>query len=901
MKKLFYIFILLFIVGWAQAQQRVVYTINDGWKFTKGSPFEAQLTGCDDSSWETVNIPHTWNDKDADDETPGFYRGPVWYRKQLFIDKSQEGRRAVIYFEGANQEVRFYLNGQFVGEHKGGYTRFCFDITSHLRYGQENLFAIYVNNVYNPNIPPLSADFTFFGGIYRDVYLQFMNPVHIATNDYASSGVYIRTPEVNNSAASVEITTLLTNDMPQATEIRVENIICDADGKEVKKTQAEVKLAAGETKADISKKIKIDSPRLWDIDDPYRYMVYTRILDKRKGTLLDEVVNPLGLRWFKFDSEKGFFLNGKGRKLIGTARHQDYFQKGNALRDELHVQDVLLLKEMGGNYLRVSHYPQDPVIMEMCDKLGIVTSVEIPVVNAVTETEEFLHNSVEMAKEMVRQDFNRPSVMIWGYMNEIFLRRPYTEGKQLEDYYRFTEKVARALEATIREEDPSRYTMMAYHNMPQYYEDAHLTEIPMIQGWNLYQGWYEPDINEFQRLLDRAHKVYKGKVLMVTEYGPGVDPRVHSYQPERFDFSQEYGLVYHKHYLNEMMKRPFIAGSSLWNLNDFYSESRVDAVPHVNNKGVVGLNREKKDVYWFYKTALSRRPILVIGNREWKSRGGVVNTAQKECIQSVPVFSNAEEVELFVNNKSLGKKKIEDNYALFDVPFVSGENLLEAVAVTGDNKLRDMLRIQFQLVGSQLKDEAVPFTELNVMLGSPRYFEDRAANVAWIPEQEYKPGSWGFIGGTSYRRQTGFGTMLGSDIDIHGTDMNPIFQTQRVGIKSFKADVPNGEYSVYLHWAELESDKEREALVYNLGADSEQTFAGNRSFGISINGTTVSDDFNVARDYGYARAVIKKFVITVKDGKGVSVDFHKKEGEPILNAIRIYRNYYLKSATALIR
>ena len=891
MKKLFYIFILLFIVGWVQAQQRVVYTINDGWKFTKGSPFEAQLTGCDDSSWETVNIPHTWNDKDADDETPGFYRGPVWYRKQLFIDKSQEGRRAVIYFEGANQEVRFYLNGQFVGEHKGGYTRFCFDITPHLRYGQENLFAIYVNNVYNPNIPPLSADFTFFGGIYRDVYLQFMNPVHIAANDYASSGVYIRTPEVNNSAASVEITTLLTNDMSQPTEIRVENIICDADGKEVKKTQAEVKLAAGETKTDISKKIKIDSPRLWDIDDPYRYMVYARILDKRKGTLLDEVVNPLGLRWFKFDSEKGFFLNGKGRKLIGTARHQDYFQKGNALRDELHVQVVLLLKEMGGNYLRVSHYPQDPVIMEMCDKLGIVTSVEIPVVNAVTETEEFLHNSVEMAKEMVRQDFNRPSVMIWGYMNEIFLRRPYTEGKQLEDYYRFTEKVARALEVTIREEDPSRYTMMAYHNMPQYYEDAHLTEIPMIQGWNLYQGWYEPDINEFQRLLDRAHKAYKGKVLMVTEYGPGVDPRVHSYQPERFDFSQEYGLVYHKHYLNEMMKRPFIAGSSLWNLNDFYSESRVDAVPHVNNKGVVGLNREKKDVYWFYKTALSRRPILVIGNREWKSRGGVVNTAQKECIQSVPVFSNAEEVELFVNNKSLGKKKIENNYALFDVPFVGGENLLEAVAVTGDNKLRDMLRIQFQLVGSQLKDEAVPFTELNVMLGSPRYFEDRAANVAWIPEQEYKPGSWGFIGGTSYRRQTGFGTMLGSDIDIHGTDMNPIFQTQRVGIKSFKADVPNGEYSVYLYWAELESDKEREALVYNLGADSEQTFAGNRSFGISINGTTVSDDFNVARDYGYARAVIKKFVITVKDGKGVSVDFHKKEGEPILNAIRIYRNY----------
>ncbi|NDV66964.1 glycoside hydrolase family 2 TIM barrel-domain containing protein [Bacteroides sp. 224] len=876
MKKSLYIFIMLFVVGWVQAQQRVIYTINDGWKFTNG---------------ETVHIPHTWNDKDADDETSGFYRGPAWYRKQIFIDKSQEGRQAVIYFEGANQEVQCFLNGQFIGEHKGGYTRFCFDITSHLRYGQENLFAIYVNNVHNPNIPPLSADFTFFGGIYRDVYLQFMNPVHIATNDYASSGVYIRTPEVSQSAASVEITTLLTNNRDQAAEVTIENIICDGDGKEVKRIHTEVKLTSGETKANVSKKIKIDAPRLWDIDDPHRYMVYTRILDKRKGTLLDEVVNPLGLRWFEFNSEKGFFLNGKWRKLIGTARHQDYFQKGNALRDELHVQDVLLLKEMGGNFLRVSHYPQDPVIMEMCDKLGIVTSVEIPVVNAVTETEEFLLNSIEMAKEMVRQDFNRPSVMIWGYMNEVFLRRPYTEGKQLEDYYRFTEKVARALEATIREEDPSRYTMMAYHNAPQYYEDAHLTEIPMIQGWNLYQGWYEPDINEFQRLLDRAHKKYKGKVLIITEYGPGVDPRLHSYQPERFDFSQEYGLIYHKHYLNEMMKRPFIAGSSLWNLNDFYSESRIDAVPHVNNKGILGLDREVKDTYLFYKAALISRPMLTIGNREWKARGGVANTAQKECVQSIPVFSNAKEVELLVNNKSLGKKKVEDGYALFDVPFVGGENQLEALAVVGDQKLRDLLNVQFQLINSQLKDKTTPFTEMNVMLGSPRYFEDREANVAWIPEQEYKPGSWGFIGGTPYRRQTGFGTMLGSDIDIYGTDMNPIFQTQRVGIESFKADVPDGEYSISLYWAELDSNKKKEALIYNLGADSEQTLAGNRSFGISINGMTVLNDFNVARDYGYARAVIKKFLVTVKEGKGLSIDFHAKEGETILNAIRIYRNY----------
>ncbi|WP_294617782.1 glycoside hydrolase family 2 TIM barrel-domain containing protein [uncultured Bacteroides sp.] len=890
MKRYIYILFFLLIAGALQAQHRVVYTINDAWKFKKGSPFEAQSAKCDDTSWETVNIPHTWNDKDADDATPGFYRGPAWYRKQLFVDKSQEGRQAIVYFEGANQEVQSYLNGQFVGEHKGGYTRFCFDVTSKLRYGEENLFAICVSNTYNPNIPPLSADFTFYGGIYRDVYLQFMNPVHIATSDYASSGVYIRTPKVSKAEAEVEITALLTNDSKAAVDVLVENVICNADGKEIEKTTIPVKLTAGATSKNISKSIKIASPRLWDIDDPYRYMVFTRILDKKSGSLLDEVVNPLGLRWFEFDSEKGFSLNGKWRKLVGTGRHQDYFQKGNALQDEMHVRDVLLLKQMGGNFLRVSHYPQDPVVMEMCDKLGIITSVEIPVVNAITETEEFLNNSVEMAKEMIRQDFNHPSVMIWGYMNEIFLRRPYTEGKHLTDYYQFTEKIARALETTIRNEDPSRYTMMAYHNAPQYYEDAHLTDIPMIQGWNLYQGWYEPDIEEFQRLLDRAHEKYKGKVLIVTEYGPGVDPRIHSYQTERFDFSQEYGLVYHKHYMKEIMKRPFIAGASLWNLNDFYSESRVDVVPHVNNKGIVGLDRELKDTYWFYKAFLSREPILIIGNREWKTRGGVANTGNRECMQSVPIFSNAKEVELLVNGKSIGKKNIENSCALFNVPFIEGENQLEAVAQVSGQTIRDLIKVNFQMVDSNLKNNTSLFRGINCMLGSPRYLDDREANVAWIPEQAYTPGSWGFVGGTPYRRKTEFGSMLGSDIDIHGTTMNPIFQTQRVGIKSFKADVPDGEYSVYMYWAELDSNEKKEALIYNLGADAEQTFAGNRSFGVSINGETVLDDFNIARDYGYARAVIKKFIVIVKDGKGLSVDFRPKEGETILNAIRIYKN-----------
>lgn len=862
-------------VSAVQAQQRVVYTINDAWEFAK-----------DGGTAEVVDIPHTWNAEDGDDDEPGFYRGAATYRKSLYIPAEMAGRYAEIYFEGANQEVAVYVNGQFAGEHIGGYTRFNFDITPYIGCGEKNDFEIRVSNRHNPDIPPLSADFTFYGGIYRDVYLRFMNSVHIATDDYASAGVYLRTPSVSESAATVEFTTLLDNGLAAKTSVMVENEIRDAAGKVVAVGRKTVKLAANENQMSCVAKFNLENPQLWDIESPYLYTACSRVYDKKTGALLDEVSQPLGLRWFSFDPDKGFFLNGKHRKLVGTSRHQDFYRKGNALRDEFHVQDVMLLKEMDGNFLRVAHYPQDPVVMEMCDRLGIVTSVEIPVVNAVTESQAFLDNSVNMAVEMVRQDFNHPSVMIWGYMNEILLRQPYEGGRELDDYYLFAEKVARSLEDRIREEDPSRYTMMAYHNAPSRYEKARLTEIPMIQGWNLYQGWYEPDINEFQRLLDRAHEQYKGKVLFVTEYGPGVDPRLHSYKGERFDFSQEYGLLYHRHYMNEMEKRPFIAGSSLWNLNDFYSEPRIDAVPHVNNKGITGLDREKKDSYLFYSARLSDKPYLAIGNRHWKSRGGA-ETSAGQCVQSVPVFANTSTVTLTVNGKCLGDRKPDGCVAMFDVPFADGINVLELSGERDGVRLNDRLVVDFRLVPQKLED----FTQINVMLGSPRYFDDRIAGLAWIPEQEYTPGSWGYVGGEAYRRGTGFGSMLGSDVDIFGTDENPLFQTQRVGIEAFKADVPDGEYSVYLYFAELDKDIQRKSLAYNLGAEAGETSDGDRIFDVAINGTKVLGRFNIAEEYGPARAVIKKFIVTVSDGKGLNVSFDKAVGEPVLNAIRIYRNF----------
>ena len=319
----------------------------------------------------------------------------------------------------------------------------------------------------------------------------------------------------------------------------MQHSIIDAENRVVATASSKLRLKANAEQARDEQELKVRNPHLWDVSAPYMYQVKTELMDEKTQEVIDCCVNPLGIRTFAFDPEKGFFLNGKHVKLIGTSRHQDYLNKGNALPDEIHVRDVMELKEMGGNFLRVSHYPQDPVVMEMCDKLGILTSVEIPIVNTVTESDAFLDNSVRMAKEMIKQNYNHPSVVIWAYMNEVLLRLPQLDSARMETYFQSVYHVASTLESLIRSTDPTRYTMIAFHNAYDRYSKCGITALPMIQGWNLYAGWYERDINSFQRNLDRLHGLHPDKILMVTEYGAGADPRLHSYHPELFDFSQE--------------------------------------------------------------------------------------------------------------------------------------------------------------------------------------------------------------------------------------------------------------------------------------------------------------------------------------------------------------------------
>ncbi|MGA7965855.1 MAG: glycoside hydrolase family 2 TIM barrel-domain containing protein, partial [Gammaproteobacteria bacterium] len=590
----------------------------------------------------------------------------------------------------------------------------------------------------------------------------------------------------------------------------------------------------------------ISNPHLWSPGDPYLYRVVSQIFDRRSGKVLDEISNPLGLRWFKFDADNGFFLNGKHMKLIGANRHQDYPGMGNAVPEHLQIRDIELLKKMGANFIRISHYPQDPVILQECDKLGILASVEIPIVNTITESDAFTNNCEHMMTEMIRQNFNHPSVIIWAYMNEVLLvpRFRHDPARQ-KIYFKHVYDLAEKLETLARKEDPFRYTMIPFHDYFDIYYKTGLTSVPMIDGWNQYEGWYGHDITGVQRFLDRAHKLIPDKPIFVTEYGAGADPRLHSFHPERFDFTVEYQTYFHKYFLNSIMKRPFVAGSSLWNLSDFGSEGRGDAVPHINNKGMLGYNRVPKATYYFYQSRLLKKPFVKIASRQWTLRGGIAKSDQDLfCTQPVQVFTNEQNVDLTINGKNLGNQSAENGIATFNVPFSNGVNKIVATSKVNGLTFSDNATIKFHLEPANLDSKALPFQNINISLGTLRYFSDKQQHQIWLPDQEYQNKTWGSEGGETYVMPGRHNEPYGTDKNILGTDEDPIYQTQKVDIKDYKLDVPDGSYTVKLYFSEINNDS-------------------TRTFDVVVNGTPVVQNLNLYKEYGPYQAVsFKTYVIT---------------------------------------
>jgi beta-galactosidase len=862
--------------SFAQNLPAKVVSLNDQWMFSKDTKNTYQVSGLAGLPWENINLPHTWNTMDVLDDEPGYYRGTGWYQRKLKTGSALKGKQLFLRFSGAGQVAEVFINGQLAGRHTGGYSRFIVPVSKWLNYTDDEI-AVKVHNEFNEDIAPLTADFTFFGGIYRNVDLIIADPVHFTKTDHGSSGIYISTPNVSDESAAVTVKSLIDNTSSATRRLRVTSRLMDADGRIIASSTSATKVVAG-AQTTVSHQFKsVRNPKLWSPDKPYLYRMVTTISDQATKEVLDEATNPVGFRWFRFDASEGFFLNGKPLKLIGASRHQDYENLGNAVPDALQIRDVELLKEMGGNLLRIAHYPQDPQILEACDRLGILASVEIPVVNTITESSAFTKNCIMMQKEMIRQNYNHPSIVIWAYMNEVLLRPKFTDDKPRQEvYYGHIRQLAKTLDSLTRAEDPSRYTMIANHGAFDLYHKVGLTKIPMLVGWNLYSGWYSGSPADFAKFLDRHHQELPDRPLLVTEYGADADPRIRSFQPVRFDKSIEYALAFNQVYLDEMIKRPFVNGAMAWNLADFNSETREETMPHINNKGLLTIGRKPKDTYYLYQAYLLNRPFLKIASASWNKRSGFQDSTGTCSTQPIQVATNLKNAELFLNGKSLGIKEAVSHICTWQVPFLNGQNKLSVVS--GDQ--RDEMEVDF----------VIPKTSFYVLLGAGRYYTNDKLHERWMPARVYSKGSWGTIGGTAFKG-TNNRMSYGSDKNILGTDDDPVYQTQQVGIEQFRFDVPDGEYELTLHFAELIGGATKEALAYNLDNNHVKEKAEQRVFTVDVNGDVLLNKVNIAAAYGYTTAVSKKTRVSVNGGKGISINFKAIEGKAILNAVQLRQIY----------
>jgi len=801
------------------ATSRVRYTINEQWQYAPDRDGSAAIS---------VNLPHTWNVSDAFDKTPGYRRGEGWYRKSLRLDPALRGKRLFLYFEGANQVADVYVNSHHAGRHVGGYTAFVFEVTDLMAWNGSNAVAVRVDNSHSQDIPPLNADFTFYGGIYRDVWLLATEEIHVTVTDHASPGVFVRTTE----RGTAHISGTVVNQSDKVARVRVVNRLLGAEGSEITSTSSETRIAAGGSERFTHETRAIPKPHLWSPEDPYLYRVRTEI--HAGGRLVDSVENPLGFRTFRFDAQNGFSLNGKPVKLVGTNRHQDFEGLGNALPDEFHRRDVRIVKENGFNFLRLAHYPQDPALLEETDRLGLIVWEEIPVVNLISMSPAFADNAERMLTEMIRQHYNHPSILFWGYMNEVLLTKP---NPNPSGYYDRVAELTRRLEARADAEDPSRATVMAL-SRDEVDTDYGIGDIPDILGLNLYFGWYYEQIDSLGPFLDGIHSRRPKRPLIVSEYGADSDERVHARDPVAFDFSSEHQQRFHRLSFPQIEARRYVLGSAVWNQFDFGSELRHDTKHALNQKGLYFFNRTPKDVAYYYKAALVKDAVLYIA-REWNRRAG---SGSEDRLQPVWVYSNSDEVELFVNGKSVGSRKVSNRTAEWTVELRDGVNRVQA-----RGRGEDAVDITY----TDRKDV------IAVNAGGHYSYND-AAGVVWVADR-------GFVGGEA----------KGTHHRIYGTNEDALFQVSREGMDAYRFEVPDGTYEVTLGFAEWIRDQK----------------PGQRVFTVVVNGVVAFADLDPAADFGVLTAASRTVQVEVRAGEGLRIEFLPKIGKPAIAAISARRIY----------
>ena len=629
---------------------RQIYNFNTKWGFSKEA-LEAPTTMPE--RWNWVNIPHTWNNIDGQDGGNDLYRGTAFYAKELEKMDLPKADRYFLEIQGANSSAILYINGKKLANHDGGYSTWRVDITDALE--DKNLFVFEVDNSQNDRVYPQNADFTFYGGIYRDLNIIAVNESHFDLEYYGTPGIKV-TPEVVGKDAKVEVEVFVKN--VKETQ-KLVYTLKDAEGNVV----AEKETPASETVASF----EIENVHLWHgKKDPYLYTAEVCLKDEE---VLDNVSARFGCRTFEIHPENGFILNGEEYPLRGVSRHQDRWGIGNALLKEHHDEDMDLICELGATTIRLAHYQHDQYFYDLCDERGMVVWAEIPYIS--THMPNGRENTISQMKELVVQNYNHPSIIVWGLSNEITMHGDSDEDLR-ENHV--------ILNDLVHEMDKTRLTTMACVSMCSM--DDPYVQIPDTVSYNHYFGWYGGDTSQNGPWFDEFHAKYPNIPIGCSEYGCEA-LNWHTSDPQQGDYTEEYQAYYHEELIKQFYTRKYMWATHVWNMFDFGADSRNEGGENgQNHKGLITFDRKyKKDSFYAYKAWLSDEPFVHICGKRYVDR--------VEETTKVTVYSNQPEVELFANGVSLGKQTCPEHFFYFEVPN-TGETTL--VAVAGDCKDESFIR-----------------------------------------------------------------------------------------------------------------------------------------------------------------------------------------------------------------
>ncbi len=648
--------------------------MDPGWRFIRQDVTGAQNSNYNDSAWSVINLPHTWNNLDGEDGGNNYYRGIGWYRVHCAVDGSYTNRHFFLKFDGAFSVTDVYLNGNYLGEHQGGFAAFVFDATPYLNVGADNVIAVKVSNASNTNIPPLSADFTFFGGIYRDAHLLVTDPVQISPLDYGSPGVYLKTTSVSSDFANLQVTTVVSNSTATAQTVTVRAVVTDAATNIVTTLTNVVTLPAASVSNVVASTV-IANPHLWNgLADPYLYQAFIEIYN---GTNVADVVSqPLGFRWFSVDPTNGFFLNGQHYDLHGVNMHQDWLNCGWALTNAQRRTNFMFLKEIGATVVRLSHYQHHEETYQLADQNGIILWSEIPLINYITESPAFYTNTLQQLQEMIRQRYNHPSVVCWSVYNEITLDSGPSP----------TNLISQEVQLVNRE-DLTRFSTAAANTS----DNDPSTFYTQLIDFNKYYGWYGGVLTDFGPWADNIHATYPTRTVGVSEYGAGSSIYQHSENPVMEPANagpyhpEEYQNLYHESYWQQMKARPFLWSKFIWNMFDFASDGRNEGdTPGRNDKGLVTYDRQvRKDAFYWYKANWTTNPMIYITGHTFTNRLTNVITAK--------VYANCDSVELFLNGASQGATTSTNCIFTWPLRLQAGTNTVQAIGAKGSTNVTDSL------------------------------------------------------------------------------------------------------------------------------------------------------------------------------------------------------------------